>query len=80
MYLRVNMPEGVARYEHYYVTLVSVPPLTGSRKGNAARYMTRMTFQGDNLGHAVGVFADESVYIEGAQSPYPLPDRFARYT
>lgn len=66
LYLRVYIPEGLTRFDHYYVTLISVPALTGTpRDGTATRYMTRMTFQGDNKGHTVGVYADASVYIEG---------------
>ena len=49
--------------------MVAVPALEGQvdlmRDAQATRYLTRMTMQGDNLGSTVGVFGDESVYIEG---------------
>lgn len=35
------------------------------REEKPTRYLTRMTIQGDDRGSTVGVFADESTYIEG---------------
>ena len=60
--------------------MVAVPALEGKidlmREALPTRYLTRITVQGDNLGSTVGVFGDESVYIEGTPSfvcaCYPL--------
>lgn len=67
LYLRalfVNVQEGAKRAEKF-VALAAVPPINGTRAGTATRYMTRMTFQGDNAGPTVGVWGDEKVYVEG---------------
>lgn len=68
LYLRTlfkNAPLGVMR-DDQFISLAAVPLLNGTRGGNATRYMTRMTFQGDDAGPTVGVFADEKSYVEGA--------------
>lgn len=67
LYLRTlfkNTEEGVKRGD-VYIGLAAVPPLNGTREGTATRYMTRMTFQGDNKGPTVGVWGNEKVYVEG---------------
>lgn len=67
LYLRSHfrgVPPGSLRLEKF-ITLAAMPPLNGTRAGTGARYLTRMTLQGDNQGPTVGVFADEKVYIEG---------------
>ena len=68
LYLRAlfeNVPSGVER-EGSFISLAAVPKNPGPRRGSVSRYMTRMTFQGDNVGPVMGLFADESVYVEGA--------------
>lgn len=52
--------------EDSFIALTSVAPINGTRASNATRYMTRMTFQGDNAGPTVGVFGDQKVFVEGA--------------
>lgn len=70
LYVRVlyrNVPEDVPR-EFAFIGTVNVPRVAGIivHEEKPTRYLTRMTIQGDNLGSSMGVFADESVYIEGA--------------
>jgi hypothetical protein len=60
-----NVPKDLPR-RHAFVGLIGIPALHGSFGREPTRYLTRMTLQGDNLGTTTGVFADESVYIEGA--------------
>lgn len=67
LYLRSHcrgVPPGSLRLEKF-ITLAAMPPLNGTRANTGARYLTRMTLQGDNQGPTVGVFADEKVYVEG---------------
>ena len=70
LYLRalyVNPVPGREDREIGFVALAAVAVVVnGTRAGTAARYMSRMTFQGDDWGPTVGVFADEKVYVEGA--------------
>jgi hypothetical protein len=60
-----NAPTNLLRIDAF-VGLISIPALNGTFGREPTRYLTRMTLQGDNLGTTMGVFADESVYIEGA--------------
>ena len=56
------------------VTLAVHPDLQGPLLGLGANYITRTTFQGDGLGPTIGVWADESVYIESASlRPLVMP-------
>lgn len=69
LYLRVlfaNAKTDLTR-EEAFVTLAAAPPLEITHAGTATRYMTNMTFQGDNAGPAVGVWGDEKVYVEGVR-------------
>lgn len=69
LYLRAlfeNGMDGVDR-EDAFISLVGVAP-DGVAVGTKAVYMTNMTFQGDNAGPTVGLFADERTYIEGKRS------------
>ena len=71
LYLRTlfkNAKKGLQRKDGF-VGLAAIAPLNGTLLGTGARYFTRMTFQGDNKGPTVGVFADEKTFVEGA-SPY----------
>lgn len=67
LYLRTlftNAKQGLARKDGY-IALTAIAPLNGTKLGSGARYFSRMTFQGDNKGPTVGVFADEKVFVEG---------------
>ena len=62
LYLRTLVPQNsTASRADSFVALTAVAPVAG----NTSRYMTRITFQGDNMGPTVGMFADEKVFIEG---------------
>ena len=69
LYLRayyVNGNPGVSR-EDAFISLTATPPVNSTEPGTAARYMARMTFQGDDEGSTMGVFADGvKVFVEGA--------------
>lgn len=68
-----NAPANVTR-EDAFLAMIPVPGRrlldNFTREEPPTRYLTRMTLQGDNLGNTVGVFGDESVYIEGATTVY----------
>jgi hypothetical protein len=65
-----NVPGNLPR-KHAFVGLIAIPGMRGSLGREPTRYLTRMTLQGDNLGTTNGVFADESVYIEGTHHKPP---------
>lgn len=52
--------------EYQFISLIGFPPLKWPLEGEGKRFVTRTTFQGDGLGPAVGIWADESVYVESA--------------
>ncbi|NJR42064.1 MAG: hypothetical protein HC767_04845 [Akkermansiaceae bacterium] len=67
LYLRAlfrNNPADAQDREHVFIALGAVAPYAPA-PSTATRYMTNMTFQGDNNGSTVGVFGDESTYVEG---------------
>lgn len=55
--------------EYQFISLIGFPPLKWPLEGEGKRFVTRTTFQGDGLGPAVGIWADESVYVESAPPP-----------
>ena len=61
LYLRTVIPASDVPRDEMFVALTAVAPT----RGNATRYMTRMTFQGDNAGPTVGIFGNEKVFVEG---------------
>ena len=65
LYLRAALPARTKRIFHF-PALVVVPPLATS---TAAVYLTNMIFQGDGDGSAVGIAADDKVYVRGAPRP-----------
>ena len=72
LYMRMKYDSTAPNPRQYqYATLAGLAPLVGPRRWQAQHYITRSTFQGDGLGPAVGVWADESGYIESVPSPPP---------
>lgn len=55
-----------------YIVLGIFAPLQGMLKGLGQRYVTRTTFQGDGAGPALGIYTDESTYVESAPLPCSL--------
>eukprot|EP00892_Ulva_mutabilis_P002169 jgi/Ulvmu1/11953/UM082_0032.1 len=49
-----------------YTTLLGLQPPQRALRGSARRFITRTTFQGDGGSPTVGVWADDSTYIESA--------------
>eukprot|EP00892_Ulva_mutabilis_P002848 jgi/Ulvmu1/12564/UM091_0005.1 len=67
LYLRAvahNLPPDAATRDAQYIGLAGMAPLRWPLQGRGARYITRVTIQGDGLGPAMGIWADESVYAE----------------
>eukprot|EP00892_Ulva_mutabilis_P002166 jgi/Ulvmu1/11950/UM082_0029.1 len=67
LYVRMlfhNVPADSSR-EWGYASLAAFPPLVNRPyRWHGQHYVTRCTFQGDGLGPAVGIWADENAYIE----------------
>eukprot|EP00892_Ulva_mutabilis_P002163 jgi/Ulvmu1/11948/UM082_0027.1 len=64
MYLRVTYHNAPRERKDTYVSLVGLPQLHWPLRGEGKRFVTRTTFQGDGTGPAVGIWANEDVYIE----------------
>lgn len=70
LYLRAvfHNTENPDRGSHY-IGLAGMPPLKWPLTGRGARYVTRVTIQGDGVGPTMGIWADENVYAESAPRP-----------
>lgn len=69
LYLRAvfhNTPLEQQNRQTHYIGLAGLAPLKWPLRGLGARYITRVTLQGDGLGPTMGVWADESAYLESA--------------
>ena len=52
--------------DSHYIGLAGMAPLKWPLTGRGARYVTRVTIQGDGVGPTMGIWADENVYAESA--------------
>lgn len=65
MFHNVDNPDRLT----HYVGLMGQAPLKWPLEKQAARYITRVTLQGDGEGPSMGIWADENVYAQSAPRP-----------